>query len=272
MICTYRPQLSGLLGDGSSNGGALHFTLGVDNDTGVVLKVQVDSVRPPPGLALADNDGGHDLLPQLGLSLLDGRHDHVTGTTSGQAVETCTDTLNGDDVQVTGTGVVAAVHDSTATCPLVFIPYIVFSGRIAGGSRLGGAVAAGFNVHWQTKSHLELVTGGRTSTVCALATISPHDSVSRVFLAPLQPGEQHTRAFQTFWMIIGGIFGLAGFGCVVAEVVGSCVKFARWVALANEILCAWSVRLLVHPPSPVQVYAHVICSRIPVTTGTWAGG
>lgn len=126
-----RPQLSGLLGDGSGNGRALHFTLGVDNDTGVVLKVQVDSVRPPPGLALADNDGGHDLLPQLRLSLLDGRHDHVTGTTSGQAVEACTDTLDGDDVQVTGTGVVAAVHDGT---------------------------------DWQTESHLELVTGGRTST------------------------------------------------------------------------------------------------------------
>ena len=126
-----RPQLSGLLGDGSSDGRALHFTLGVDNDTGVVLKVQVDTVRPPPGLALADNDGGHDLLPQLRLSLLDGGHDHVTGTASGQAVEARTNTLDGDDVQVAGTRVVAAVHDGT---------------------------------NWETKSHLELVTGGRTST------------------------------------------------------------------------------------------------------------
>lgn len=65
---------------------------------------------------------------------------------------------------------------------------------------------------------------------------------------------------------------MAGFGCFVAEVVGSCVKFARWVALANEILCAWSVRLLVHPPSLVQMYAHVICSRILSTKVTWADG
>jgi hypothetical protein len=71
--------------------------------TSVVLEVQEDTVESLPGLGLADNDGGVDLLSQLGLSLLDGGHDHVTDTASGQAVQAGTNTLDGDDVQVTGT-------------------------------------------------------------------------------------------------------------------------------------------------------------------------
>lgn len=108
------PQLGSLLTDGAGNGGALHLTLGVDNDAGVVLKVEEDTVESLPWLGLADNDGGVDLLAQLGLTLLDGGDDHVTDTTSGQTVQTGTDTLDGDDVQVAGTGVVGAVHDGTA--------------------------------------------------------------------------------------------------------------------------------------------------------------
>lgn len=82
--------------------------------TSVVLEVEVDTVGSSPGLALTDDNGGHDLLSQLGLSLLDGSHDHVTDTGSGQTVQASTDTLDGDDVQVTGTGVVAAVHHGAA--------------------------------------------------------------------------------------------------------------------------------------------------------------
>lgn len=83
-------------------------------DTGVVLEVEEDTVEALPGLGLADDDGGVDLLAELGLALLDGGHDHVADTTSGETVETSTDTLDGDDVEVTGTGVVRAVHDGTA--------------------------------------------------------------------------------------------------------------------------------------------------------------
>lgn len=83
-------------------------------DTGVVLEVEEDTVEALPGLGLADDDGGVDLLAELRLALLDGGHDHVADTTSGEAVETSTDTLDGDDVKVTGTGVVRAVHDGTA--------------------------------------------------------------------------------------------------------------------------------------------------------------
>ena len=64
-----------------------------------------------PGLALTDNNSGHDLLTELRLSLLDGGHDHVTDTGSGETVQTRTNALDRDDVQVTSTGVVAAVED-----------------------------------------------------------------------------------------------------------------------------------------------------------------
>ncbi len=53
------------------------------------------------------------LLSQLGLSLLDSGHDHVTDTTSGQLVKTTVNSLDGDDVQVLGARVIGAVHDGT---------------------------------------------------------------------------------------------------------------------------------------------------------------
>jgi hypothetical protein len=82
--------------------------------TSVVLEVQENTVGSLPWLGLSDDNGGHDLFPQLWLSLLDSGHNHITDTTSWETVEAGTDTLDGDDVQVTGTGVVAAVHDCTA--------------------------------------------------------------------------------------------------------------------------------------------------------------
>lgn len=82
--------------------------------TSVVLKVEVDTVGPSPGLALTDNNSGHDLLTKLRLSLLDGGHDHVTNTRSGETVETGTKTRDRDDVQVASSGVVAAVQHGAA--------------------------------------------------------------------------------------------------------------------------------------------------------------
>ena len=49
------PELGALLGNGTGYSGALHFTLGVDNDTSVVLKVDKDSIRTAPGFALPNN-------------------------------------------------------------------------------------------------------------------------------------------------------------------------------------------------------------------------
>lgn len=59
-----------------------------------------------------------NLLAELRLALLDGGHDHVTNTAGGQSVESGTDTLDGDDVEVAGTAVVGAVHDGTAVRPV----------------------------------------------------------------------------------------------------------------------------------------------------------
>src|ERR1700712_3092035 len=81
--------------------------------TGIVLKVQVDAVCSPPWLGLSNDNSGHDLLPQLRLSLLDGGHDHVSNTGGGQTIEAGTDTLDGDDVEISGAGVIAAIHDSS---------------------------------------------------------------------------------------------------------------------------------------------------------------
>ena len=92
---------------------------GCTHNTGVILEVEEDTICALPWLRLADNDRGHDLLPQLRLSLLDGRHDHVTDTTGRETVKTRSDTLDGDDVQVTSTRVVAAVHDGAAVFALV---------------------------------------------------------------------------------------------------------------------------------------------------------
>lgn len=50
------------------------------------------------------------LLPQLGLSSLDGGHNHITDTGGGQAVQASTDSLDGNDVQVLGASVVCTVN------------------------------------------------------------------------------------------------------------------------------------------------------------------
>lgn len=124
------PQLGGLLADGAGDGGALHLALGVDDDAGIVLKVEEDAVEALPGLGLADNDGGVDLLAELGLALLDGRDDHVADAAGGQAVQAGADALDGDDVQVAGTRVVGAVHDGTAVRCLV--SFLLVSGACGG--------------------------------------------------------------------------------------------------------------------------------------------
>lgn len=72
----------------------------VDNDTSVVFEVQEDTVSTAPRLALTDNDGGHDLLSQFGLTLLDRADDHVTGGSSGKSVKTTLNTADSDDVKV----------------------------------------------------------------------------------------------------------------------------------------------------------------------------
>lgn len=105
------PQVSTLLGDWTSDSRTLHLTLRVDNDTSVVLEVQVGTVLSSPWSSLSNDDGWHDLLSQLWLTLLDGSHDHVTSGSSWQSVQSSTETLDGKNVKVSGTRVVATVND-----------------------------------------------------------------------------------------------------------------------------------------------------------------
>lgn len=87
--------------------------MGVTHNTGVILEVEEDTIGTSPWLGLADDDGWHDLLSQFWLSLLDGGHDHVSNTSGWETVQACSDTLDGNDVQVASAGVVTAVHDGT---------------------------------------------------------------------------------------------------------------------------------------------------------------
>lgn len=50
------------------------------------------------------------LLPELGLTLLDGGHHHVARGSGGETVEAGTNTLDGNDVKVLGSSVISAVH------------------------------------------------------------------------------------------------------------------------------------------------------------------
>jgi hypothetical protein len=168
--------------------------------TSVVLEVQEDTVCSPPWLALADNDGGHDLLPQLRLSLLDGSHDHVSSTTGRQTVKTRTNTLDGDDVQVTGARVVAAVHDGSAVLPLAKIPTLSIIDSMRE-RRFGEAIAFRKNVHRQTEGHLELVTGGRTSTADML--VNALDVIASTAFKWVVNWVVHTHAWMPLRLIIG---------------------------------------------------------------------
>jgi len=104
------PELGALLGDGTSDGGTLHFTLGVDDDTGVVLEVDEQTFVTSPLLSLADDDGGHDLLTELGLAFLDGGENHVTGARLRETIEAGAPAVHGDDVKVFAARIVSAIH------------------------------------------------------------------------------------------------------------------------------------------------------------------
>ena len=55
-----RPKISSLLSNRTGNTRTLHFTLGVDNDTSVILEVEEDAVLSSPALSLSDDNGRHD--------------------------------------------------------------------------------------------------------------------------------------------------------------------------------------------------------------------
>lgn len=88
-------------------------------------------------------------------SIIDGAFP-LTDTSSGQAVQARTNALDGDDVDVAGSGVVSAVDDGAAVLIVSFSTSSFVFLRIRG---------RGCDVHRQTERHLELVTRGVTSSV-----------------------------------------------------------------------------------------------------------
>lgn len=65
------PKLGTLLGDWTGDTRALHFAFGIDNHAGVVLEVEEMAFSSADGLALADDDCGHDFLTKFGFTFLD---------------------------------------------------------------------------------------------------------------------------------------------------------------------------------------------------------
>ena len=54
------PSSSRNVSSRSVDSAAFHLPLDVDDDTGIVLKVEEHAIPPPPRLALATDDSGHD--------------------------------------------------------------------------------------------------------------------------------------------------------------------------------------------------------------------
>ena len=104
------PEIGALLGDWAEDGRASHLTLGVNDDTGVVLEIDLVALSSSEGFALSDDDSWHDLLSEFWLTLLDGSQEQLADGTLGESVKTSADHGDGDDIQVLGTGVVSAVH------------------------------------------------------------------------------------------------------------------------------------------------------------------
>ena len=77
----------------------------------LTLEVEEVSFSSTDGLLLTDDDSGHDLLSELGLTLLDGGKEHVTDGTGGESVELSSSHAGGNHEQVLCAGVVTAVHD-----------------------------------------------------------------------------------------------------------------------------------------------------------------
>lgn len=129
--------------------------------TGIVLEVQENTICSSPRLALAHDNRRHDLLSEFRLSLLHSCHNHITNTTGRQTVETSSNTLNGDNVEISCAGVVAAIHDGTAADLLVTIFPGCVSDRVE--ERAFQLDFRGRNIHWESECHLQLATRGTTA-------------------------------------------------------------------------------------------------------------
>ena len=78
----------------------------------LTFEVQLVTLSAAERLALSDDNSRHDLLSEFGLTLLHASQEQLTDGTLGESAHAGTDLGDGDDVQVLGTGVVSAVHDT----------------------------------------------------------------------------------------------------------------------------------------------------------------
>jgi hypothetical protein len=62
-------------------------------------------------LSLSDEDGGEDLLTEIGLTLPDGSEEHVTDRAAGEAVQAATSGGHGNNEKGLGAGVISAVNN-----------------------------------------------------------------------------------------------------------------------------------------------------------------
>lgn len=76
----------------------------------VTFKVHVNAILSAPRLALPHDDGGHDLLAEIGLALLHGGHDHVADAGRGEAIKPTLNALHRYNVEILGSGVIGAVY------------------------------------------------------------------------------------------------------------------------------------------------------------------
>ena len=93
-----------------------HFSLNVHNDARIVFKVYYHPFLPSPRLALSHDDRGHHLLPQVGLALLHGRHNHVARRRGREPVQASAISVHRHNVQVLRACIIGAVlHTHTHT-------------------------------------------------------------------------------------------------------------------------------------------------------------
>ena len=111
--CNLWQKLSTLLGNGPCDTGSLHFTLDVDNDTGIVLEVHPETLTPTPCFLLANHHGLANLLPELWLTLFHSCKDQITTCRLWQTTQLTANPLYCNHVKILGSAVVSTVHDGS---------------------------------------------------------------------------------------------------------------------------------------------------------------
>nr|GMD73089.1 syntaxin 5 [Ipomoea batatas] len=89
-----RPKVSTFFPNRSNKNVTFHFTLRIHHRRKYTFEIHINAILSAPRLALTDDDGRHDLLPEIGFPLLHGSHDHVTNASRRQPVEATLDPLH----------------------------------------------------------------------------------------------------------------------------------------------------------------------------------